>query len=162
MGIVHDEPSRLVDRTKEICTPRFRWFEEQSRQRYIPNGTDDQVGLFWPQSKHIWNRQSEVANERGNGRSYSICGFGLELLEYLLRLRLRGVHVCRHVGQIEQRERRMSSTYQPVPPSEAASGLGGTRELKISSELTLYAHPPCRFNTSHPYEQDERGRATGE
>jgi hypothetical protein len=54
-GLVVHIRSRLVDRTKEIWTPKLRWFEEQSRQRYIPKGTDVQVGFFCPQSKHIYH-----------------------------------------------------------------------------------------------------------
>lgn len=49
----HCHRSRFVDLTKETWTPKFRWFEEQSRHRYTPNGTEDHVGFFWPQSKHI-------------------------------------------------------------------------------------------------------------
>ena len=47
-------PSRFVDLTNEMCTPRLRWLEEQSRHRYIPNGTEDHVGFFVPQSKHTY------------------------------------------------------------------------------------------------------------
>lgn len=46
--------SRFVDLTKEIWTPKLRWLEEQSRHRYIPNGTEDQVGFLVPQSKHTY------------------------------------------------------------------------------------------------------------
>ena len=47
-------PSRFVDLTNEMCTPRLRWLEEQSRHRYIPNGTEDHVGFLVPQSKHTY------------------------------------------------------------------------------------------------------------
>ena len=56
-------PSRFVDLTNEICTPRLRWLEEQSRHRYIPNGTEDQVGFFVPQSKHTYRRLAEIFGE---------------------------------------------------------------------------------------------------
>ena len=43
--------SRFVDRTKDICTPKLRCTAEQSRHKYMPKGTEDQVGFFEPQSK---------------------------------------------------------------------------------------------------------------
>lgn len=45
--------SRLVERTKVKWTPRFRWTAEQSMQMNTPYVTDDHVGFFALQSKHV-------------------------------------------------------------------------------------------------------------
>ena len=69
----HCQISRLVERTKEMWTPRFRWLDEQSRHRYTPNGTDDHVGFFCPQSKHICGCQYGGSEEGGRG---ALCWIG--------------------------------------------------------------------------------------
>lgn len=45
--------SKLVDRTNVKWTPKFRWTAEQSIQMNTPYVTDDQVGFFALQSKHV-------------------------------------------------------------------------------------------------------------
>jgi hypothetical protein len=45
-------------------------------------------------SRSISRAVSQSSQLKYQRRSHSICGFGLELLEYLLRLRLRGAHVA--------------------------------------------------------------------
>jgi len=70
-----------------MCTPMFRWLAEQSRQRYIPNGTDVHVGFFAPQSKHIWWLLAEYIQGCHCIGVHIVAdlvgGLGFELLEYL-------------------------------------------------------------------------------
>src|SRR5689334_22256026 len=77
-----------------MCTPRFRWFEEQSRHRYTPNGTEDQVGFFWPQSKHTCGLVVRRPVLRRGLRACLVRLLGLEFLEDFLRLALAGTHLA--------------------------------------------------------------------
>lgn len=79
----HCHTSKFVERTKDICTPKFRWLEEQSRQRYTPNGTDDQVGFFCPQSKHIYSVVS-IPFHTERSYAYLVSRLAFQLLEYFL------------------------------------------------------------------------------
>lgn len=55
--------SRFVERTNVKWTPRFRWTAEQSMHMNTPYVTEDQVGFFALQSKHVCERaQSNIIN----------------------------------------------------------------------------------------------------
>jgi len=58
----------------------------------MPNGTEVQVGFFWPQSKHIYKESGACTFKMAlfKRNSYFIRWLRLELLEYLQRLLLGG------------------------------------------------------------------------
>lgn len=51
--------SKFVDRTNVKWTPKLRWTAEQSIQMKTPYVTDDHVGFFALQSKHVWKAKTQ-------------------------------------------------------------------------------------------------------
>lgn len=69
----------------------------------MPKGTEDHVGFFWPQSKHIYSVSTEQAKARTNMTTDPVCWLGLELFKKLLRLGLRSTHYYNQIGRTEKK-----------------------------------------------------------
>lgn len=155
-----ESPSRFVDRTKEMWTPRLRWFEEQSRHKYTPKGTEDQVGFFWPQSKHICRSLDAWETCRGLA-SYFVRLFGLELLEDLLRLRFGGAHRGKRSDNMHKRQ--VGNTRSP----EARESQGhmftknpvGNRVAFGKAALACFSKAGPKQPPSHAFQLPPRPRA---